>query len=312
VLCTNGHALPGGKVTPKFCPICGVSVTETCENGHPLAAGALACPICASSAGSHKGTPSKGDELPGLSTAPPSLVIGVPEASSRPPSSRNPAWLWGLVVLVVALVAGGILVGFHLGHSAPKPATTSATVIPARHPQTSGDSTGTSGDPGSSNTSGTTGDTGNSGGTTATTPAAGLAPVDTSAVTGQPYVSAIALTFETYFGGIDSQNWDLAYSAYSPQYQSNNSESSFESTHTTTSDTQAAITSISPGPFGTTEVGVSFQSTQSPADGPVQGESCTNWTLTYTLVPETAGSLSFLINSAALIGPGHTGCPGQP
>jgi hypothetical protein len=318
MLCSNGHALPGGKVTPKFCPICGVSVFQNCVNGHALAPGVPICPLCAAtSADKPTVQPAAIGDLPGLSTAPTSLVIGLPPSSSQQtPSSRNPAWIWGLIVVAMILVAGGIFVGLHIGHSAPQPGTTSATVITSRHPQTSGDNPGTrrdSGGTGTDGASGTTGDTGNSGSTTTvTTLPGGLTAVDTSAVASQSSADAIALTFETYFGGIDSQNWDLAYSAYSPQYQSNNSESSFESTHTTTSDTEAAITSIGPGPLGSTQVDVSFQSMQAPADGPVEGETCTNWTLTYTLVPGISGSLSYLINSATPVGPGHTGCPGQP
>jgi hypothetical protein len=139
-----------------------------------------------------------------------------------------------------------------------------------------------------------------------------LTPVDTSQVANNPSVDAVALTFETYFGGINSQNFPLAYSAYSSQYQGRVDEGQFAAQDDTSSDTGAVITAITAGGLGSTVVDVSFTSNQNAANGPVPGESCTDWTLAYTLVPGDTGSLTLLINSAAFIGPGHVGCPGQP
>jgi cytoskeletal protein RodZ len=267
--------------------------------------------LCAASSGQEQnGESTELNRLPGLPDAPSSLVIGLGQPpAQQAKSSPNVALIWSLVVVAVVLAAGGLLVGLHFGHSAPQPGATSATVVTSHAAPTTGNGSETTNNSGNSGSAGSSETTDS---TTTTTIPAGLTAVDTSAVAGQPSAGAVALTFETYFGGIDNQNWDLAYSAYSPQYQSNNSESSFESTLTTTSDTEPAITSIQPGPLGSIDVGVSFQSSQAAADGPVSGETCTNWTLTYTLVPGDSGSLSYLINSAAPIGPGHTGCPGQP
>jgi len=128
-----------------------------------------------------------------------------------------------------------------------------------------------------------------------------------------PAAAPIALTFETYYGGIDDQNWDQAYSAYSENYQSNVTESTFEAMTDTSTDTNVAVTAITAGPDGDEIADVSFQSAQSASNGPVPGETCTNWMLAYTLVPSESGSLSYTIDSAAgLNGSGHVGCPGQP
>jgi hypothetical protein len=203
----------------------------------------------------------------------------------------------GLVVAAVVLIAGGVAVGLAVSHkSGPPPA---AIQPPVTSSNQNGSQTQATAPPTSSTT-------------TTTTLAPGLVPVDTSAVSSNPDAAQVGLTFETYFGGIDDQNWDLAYSAYSPQYQSQVTESSFESADGSSTDTNAAITSLSPGPFGSTIADVSFQSAQAADAGPVPGETCTNWTLAYTLVPGTSGNLTLLINAAALNGPGHVGCPGQP
>ena len=48
--CSNGHQFAVGKQSPKFCPLCGVSLTNRCPNGHEMAAGVTVCAVCGSAA----------------------------------------------------------------------------------------------------------------------------------------------------------------------------------------------------------------------------------------------------------------------
>jgi len=302
--CSNGHEVAVGKQAPKFCPTCGELLTARCPYGHEIPAGTPGCEQCGAGG---VGTPAKplsdvvDPVLPGLSQRlPASVSIGNPVPSHR---SRTGLVLGVIVAAVLVLGVGGVAVALSIGHRSPsQPSATSAPTS-----QTA------AGDPNQDNSEAPSAPTSPS--PTATVPTGlgpSLVPVDISAVSYDSDASQVAATFETYFGGIDNQNWDLAYSAYSPQYQSRNTESSFESADGSSSDADAAITSITPGPFGSTIADVSFTSSQAPDAGPVPGESCTDWTLAYTLVPGNSGDLTYLINSAAPNGAGNVGCPGQP
>ncbi len=320
--CSNGHEFLVGKQSPKFCPVCGVPVTNQCPNGHDLPAGVNVCPLCnadvpidqfaeATTRAASWSTPTgpKTEQvLPPIPPAETSAVVhpfkdaayAPPAAATAPVPSRSRAGLVvGLVVGGIILIGGGVAVGLSVGHHASNhPATSQPTVT----------SPGASTSP----TQPTQNTTTTIVPPTSTTLAPGLVPVDSSAVSSDSDATKIALTFETYFGGIDSQNWNLAYSAYSSQYQAQVSETDFKAADGTSSDTNVAITAIMAGALGSTVADVKFTSAQSATDGPVPGETCTDWTLTYTLVPGTSASLSYRINSAALTGAGHVGCPGQP
>lgn len=122
---------------------------------------------------------------------------------------------------------------------------------------------------------------------TQVTPAAqtpGLVTVDTSQVAAGTQTNAVALTFETYFGGIDTQNWNQMYSAYSPRFQANDSESGVEQGLLTTQDSVPSITSIAPQNDGSLIATVNFTSHQSAADGPNGGDTCDTWSIDYDLV----------------------------
>jgi len=293
-----------GKQAPKFCPTCGELLTARCPNGHEIPAGTSGCEQCGAAGIGTSAKPLSDvvdPVLPGLSPPPPASVqIGNPVPTAR---SRTGLVIGVIVAAAVVLAAGGVAVALSIGHRSPSvPSATSAPTSQAAAGDSNRDSSSATSTPTTA--------------TPATTVTTGLGPdrvaVDTSAVSSDPNASQIAATFETYFGGIDNQDWDLAYLAYSPQYQSRNTESSFESADGSSTDADAAITSITPGPLGSTIVDVSFTSSQAPSAGPVPGESCTDWTLAYTLVPGNSGELTYLINSAAPNGAGHVGCPGQP
>jgi hypothetical protein len=149
---------------------------------------------------------------------------------------------------------------------------------------------------------------------TTTSLAPGLSPVDIRSVASFPEASEAARTFQTYFGGIDNQNYAQAYMAYSPMYQSQsqNSEPSFAATHSTTLDSNIVITSIRPNSSNNSLViDVTFTSNQAANEGPVPGETCTEWSLAYPVIDGhgASASLPYLIDSATGT---HVGCPGQP
>ena len=313
--CSNGHLFAAGKLSPKFCPICGIPVTNRCVNGHNVPPEVSECPLCgtattpasqhavAGTAPQLSASTTAAPVLPPIPPMAPAVVVSTTPDPGAHPTMAVPVPTQSRVGLIVGLVIGGLLVTGALvavilavGHRSPsRPVTTQSPPPTESSRSTSPVPPTHAAEP-----------------VTTTTLAPGLVPVDTGPVSSDPGLTAIALTFETYFGGIDNQNWNLAYSAYSSQYQSNNPESAFQATDSTSSDTNASITSITPGPFGSTIADVDFVSAQTAADGPVPGEACTDWTLAYTLVPESSGSLTYRINSAATIGPGHVGCPGQP
>jgi hypothetical protein len=69
------------------------------------------------------------------------------------------------------------------------------------------------------------------------------------------------------------------------------------------------VTDVTSQSDGSVVANVSFTSNQAPSSGPNPGETCTHWTLSYRLVPAPAGnSLSYLIDGASPIGPGHVAC----
>jgi hypothetical protein len=176
------------------------------------------------------------------------------------------------------------------------------------HPNgTSG--SGTSGDSGSGSGAGNSGTTTSSAVTT-TTLAPNLTAVNITAVSNSPDIEQIQSTFESYFGGINTRSWDQAYANYSPSYQANISEQSFETTDGTSTDTNVVITSVTDNPDQSVTADVSFTSSQAAVYGQ-DGETCTDWTLAYQLVSSNgaAGTSGYAIEAAPGIGPGAVACP---
>ena len=193
-----------------------------------------------------------------------------------------------------------------------------AVVLNKRHDQASSNTSYPSGTSGSGNSgsggssSGDAGNsgTGNSGVVTTTTLAANLTAVNIEAVTTSPDIDQIQSTFESYFGGINTRNWGQAYADYSPSYQANTSEQAFESSDTTSTDTNVAIISVTVNPDQSVTADVSFTSNQAAAYGQ-DGETCTDWTLAYQLVSSNgaAGTSGYVIEAALGVGPGAVACP---
>jgi hypothetical protein len=289
--CENGHGNPDDA---QFCETCGSSRLQASKNPVPPAAtmgycghwnrpGARFCETCGTSL-----------VVPALDLKPPDPIMDPRQTTpTRRYRGRPAMWPWLLGALVLVIGAGS---GAYFGLVRHQTGSNHHRSV-ATKPRSSASTT--------TSLATTTVPT--------TTLPAGSVPANTTAVSSNPLAPQVALTFETYFGGISNKDFQEAYSAYSPTYQASVSEQQFASSDATSSDSDVAIMSITSNSDGSITVDVDFTSQQSPADGPVPGETCTDWTLAYTLVPATAGgALSYLIETSAFVGSGHVGCAGQP
>jgi len=111
--------------------------------------------------------------------------------------------------------------------------------------------------------------------------------VDSSALAPSPLSTEVALTFSTYFGGIDNQNYSQAWSTYTPRYQAASPLGTWEAGYSTTQDTSIMITSATQNTDGSVSTDVNFTSTQNPSQSWNQQQSCSAWSLTYSLQPVT-------------------------
>jgi hypothetical protein len=134
-----------------------------------------------------------------------------------------------------------------------------------------------------------------------------------SAVNTDPDATAVAATLAAYFGGIDNRNYQDAWDTYTSGEQGAVPYNAFASDESTTQDTQLAVQSIQHDGGGNLEADVSFQSQQAGQYGPNPGETCTNWTLDYHLVPTTGVTsvpipVPYLIDKVTPLGAGHAAC----
>jgi hypothetical protein len=133
--------------------------------------------------------------------------------------------------------------------------------------------------------------------------------VDISGVSTDADAAAVARTMGTYFGGIDARNYPQAWDAFAPALQAAIPYQPWSSSLGTTRDTRVALRTIRHEPSGDIDVTVSFRSHQAPQSGPNPGETCTNWSLKYRLVPSSdSASLPYLIRKVKPLGAGHVAC----
>jgi eukaryotic-like serine/threonine-protein kinase len=135
-----------------------------------------------------------------------------------------------------------------------------------------------------------------------------------SAVNTDPAAMDVAATLAAYFGGIDARNYQQAWDTYTSALQAAVSFQRFSSELSTSQDTQIVVQGIRHDPDGDLDVQVGFQSHQAGQYGPDPGQTCTNWSLDYQLVPSAGArpsavaSPSYLINRVTDVGAGHTSC----
>jgi hypothetical protein len=237
------------------------------------------------------------DQAPTIMARPPPAHAPPGAGSSPRPgaharTSRQSVFLWPAVVVLAVLLAGG---GF------------SASLVLIRHfdgdrvPENLTADSPPTASPASSSMP-----------PTSTQVSMQGAAVGISAVKADPDATAIAATLATYFGGINTKKYTQAWDAYTAALQAAIGFQSFATAVSTTQDSQIVVQSIQHDASGNIEAHVSFQSHQAGQYGPRNGETCTNWSLDYHLVPAgmAAGpaSLSYLIDKVTDIGSGHTSC----
>jgi hypothetical protein len=233
-----------------------------------------------------------------------------PDWAPLPPGPPGPGpgrrralpWLVGAGVAVL-LAGGGTAAALFLFRPAKAQLAASSAA------RTSQPSVGAGGQAASSGSSSATATS--PAGAPATTPPTALSmdgvTIGVGAVNTDPDVNAVAQTLATYFGGIDSQNYQQAWDTYTPGEQAVIPFQPWSQGLSTTHDSQIVVQDITHGPGGKVDATVSFQSTQAPQDGPNPGETCTNWTLVYRLVPSSSPQ-SYLISKVKPSGVGHAAC----
>jgi hypothetical protein len=118
----------------------------------------------------------------------------------------------------------------------------------------------------------------------------------------------VATVIGNYFAGIDGRNYLQAWNLYTPALQAVIPFQPWSSALSTTQDSQIAVQGIQPDAAADVDTTVSFQSRQAPQYGPNQGETCTNWSLDYRLIPSSSAGSAYLIDKVTPIGAGHTAC----
>jgi hypothetical protein len=288
------------RVGTRFCGRCGRERRpggRFCGNcGHIL-------PVIADPARVQPGLPGSGAGRLPPGQAPPGA--GPPRRGPSPRTARRPAYLLPLTVVLAVLVAGGgyaaTMLVIRQFHGQPAAQDKVAEISPTSAPPVSASQS-----PPPSQ---------------APPPSQSPLPPPTqvtldgmtisiAAVNTDPNATAVAATLASYFGGIDARNYRQAWDTYSSELQGSIPFQPFAQALSTSQDNQVAVYSIQDDAGGHIDADVSFHSHQAGQYGPTQGETCTDWSLDYHLVPaaNTAGSLSYLINKVTDIGPGHVSC----
>lgn len=285
---------------PRFCGRCGQQLKPAarfcanCGNSVPQSAGQAPAP--------DRGPDPGAGPRPG---PPPPMPPGAAPPRPRPPAgeTRRRGFPWPLAVVLAVLVAagGGTAAALFLTrHSGGQPsggqqnvaAVTPTTAAPPPVTQTP-----TSVSPAPPPTQ-----------VTINGMTVGIEAVNTDAD-----ATGVAATMAAYFGGINTRDYQQAWETYAPALQAAVPLQPFASALSTSQDSQVTVSSIQHDSNGHLDADVSFQSHQAGQYGPNPGETCTNWTLDYHLVPASGASagtvsLSYQISKVTDIGPGHTSC----
>lgn len=130
--------------------------------------------------------------------------------------------------------------------------------------------------------------------------------VNVGAVATDPEAPAVAAVLDRYFTAIDTRNWDAAFATFTSSLQSSlGSPAALSAADTTSTDSRVRVLSVTRNADGSIDVGVDFRSHQAAGYGPVAGQTCTDWTLDYRLVPAGAG---LAIDHVSPVGAGHNAC----
>lgn len=263
-----------------------------------------------------------------------SLVRTVVEVLADIPVFLGSLWaLWGPDARTVGDMASGTRVGearqsgagLAIGSAAAAVACLAILVAPAgaavivKHPAPSSSpqaaaSTGAPTAPGSGSPTPSTAPSP----TPSTSPSGSYASVSPSGLVttadgvGGPATAALLSTLDKYFSGINSADYDSAWSTYSPTLQAKvGGRDKWEDGISGTTESDVVVQQQTPnsaknGDQATLEL--TFTSNQPGDEGPNPGETCTNWTLDYDMT--ATGGDDYTINSVKHHGntPEHTGC----
>ncbi len=192
----------------------------------------------------------------------------------QPPSRGGRGGLFIALAVIAVLAAGGgaYAIANSLGtHSATQPPATPST----------GSTTPAGG--GSSSAASP-----NQAGRTSPSPATSLVTI------GQGVASAAVPQVEAllshYFHGINARDYAEYASTLNPAEQARQSESTFKSGYSTTTDSGMTLTSLASNGAAGLVATVTFTSHQSPAQS-VDNRACNTWTLNFYLVPQGTGYL---------------------
>jgi hypothetical protein len=207
----------------------------------------------------------------------------VPPAAG--PSGRGRGLFIALAAIVVLAAGGGAYalansLGNHAAQSPTQPSTGSTT--PASGTTPAGGTTPASG--GSSSA----GSPKQAGSQTAS-PALSLVTIGPG-VTSSAAEPQVETLLSHYFHGINTRDYAEYASTLNPAQQAKQSQSTFESGYSTTSDSGMTLTSLASDGSAGLVATVTFTSHQSPAQS-VDHSACNAWTLNFYLVPRGTGYL---------------------
>jgi hypothetical protein len=213
-----------------------------------------------------------------------------------PAPQRNSNTAIIAISAVVAILVAGIVVGavlYKRNSGTTKTAATTPPVVSAP-PNTSaatgggGTATGSQGTTGSRGTAGSS-SRGGSSSTSSAPPMTSATSIDLTTVhvpayAASPTANAVAHTLDAYFTGINSGDYSTAWSQLGSNLQAKNPLSQFEANTSGTIDHDVTVTGVDGSPANATAT-VTFTSSQPGDKGVNAGETCTNWSIAYSMRP---------------------------
>jgi eukaryotic-like serine/threonine-protein kinase len=231
--------------------------------------------------------------MPTVTDAEPPAVTAQPTRTPGPrPRRRGALIVWGLAGLVV--IGGGAAAAVHAldhspGYTNLDPSINEGNTAPAGTGQAALSSPSAIPTP---------------------TPTTSVGQVTIgNSIISNPQAASIASLFNTYFTGINDQDYSQALSAFAPDAPINpTSSSTVESlahADSTTQDSNIVLNSLYPSDGGNvTKANITFQSTQQPGYGPdgASDQTCTDWNLNYTITQSSGNYYLYQVKGT------DTGC----
>jgi hypothetical protein len=201
----------------------------------------------------------------------------VPPAAG--PSRRGRGLFIAFAAIVVLAAGGGAYalansLGKHSAQSPSQPSTGNTTFASGTTPASGGSSSAGSPKQAGSQTA---------------SPAPSLVTIGPG-VTSSAAEPQVETLLSHYFHGINTRDYAEYASTLSPAQQAKQSQSTFESGYSTTTDSGMTLTSLASDGSAGLVATVTFTSHQSPAQS-VDHSACNAWTLSFYLVPQGAGYL---------------------